>query len=443
MVRRDARNAFFLSLPLTVVLAGAVFVLRGHANERSDRVYKQADLIAKVLALVDSNYVERFDDDKSWQLVYDGLKASTGKLDRYSVFLTPEESRPFAEETHKNYVGVGFSALPGAPVITVDFLFAGSPAEKAGIVAGDRVVAVGGRSLEGLAMDEAIQLVKGEPGTTVRLTVRGPDGGASRDVELERARIVQPTVLDARLVDPERKVGYVYVEGFGDSTVDELDLAMERLVAQGMTALIIDLRYDGGGLLDVCRLFANRFLTAGPIDGIKYRDEKEGVTHAADPAQCRWPTLPLALLVNGQTASAAEIVAGALQDHKRALLVGDRTYGKGVVQSIYQLPLDEASGRSATLKITTAEYLTPAGRIIEKSVTRKQKVLGGLEPDVRVRLDEARDGELTRRIRLLHVPEKWRDHHLAATRQTLPDARDRQVDAALAVLRGETPAQDF
>jgi len=113
------------------------------------------------------------------------------------------------------------------------------------------------------------------------------------------------------------------------------------------------------------------------------------------------------------------------------------------VQSIYQLPLDEASGRSATLKITTAEYLTPAGRIIEKSVTRKQKVLGGLDPDVRVHLDEAHDGDLTRRIRLLHVPEKWRDHHLAATHQTFPDTRDRQVDAALAVLRGETPAQDF
>jgi carboxyl-terminal processing protease len=442
MVRRDARNAFFLSLPLTVVLAGAVFVLRGRASEKSDRVYKQADLIAKVLALVDSNYVERFDDDKSWQLVYDGLKASTGKLDRYSVFLTPEESRPFAEETHKNYVGVGFSALPGAPAITVDFLFAGSPAEKAGMVAGDRVVAVAGRPLDGLAMDEALALVKGEPGTTVRLSVRRADGTTS-DVDLERSRISQPTVLDARLVDAERKVGYVYVEGFGDSTVDELDAAMERLEAQGMAALIIDLRYDGGGLLDTCRLFANRFIAAGPIVGIKYRDEKEGLTHSADPALCRWPKLPLALLVNGQTASAAEIVAGALQDHKRALLVGDRTYGKGVVQSIYQLPLDESSGRSATLKITTAEYLTPAGRIIEKSVTRKQKVLGGLEPDVRARLDEAHDGELTRRIRLMHVPEKWRAHHLEATQQTMPELRDRQVDAALAVQRGGTPAQDF
>lgn len=270
MVRRDARNAFFLSLPLTVVLAGAVFVLRGRASEKSDRVYKQADLIAKVLALVDSNYVERFDDDKSWQLVYDGLKASTGKLDRYSVFLTPEESRPFAEETHKNYVGVGFSALPGAPAITVDFLFAGSPAEKAGMVAGDRVVAVAGRPLDGLAMDEALALVKGEPGTTVRLSVRRADGTTS-DVDLERSRISQPTVLDARLVDAERKVGYVYVEGFGDSTV----------------------------------------------------------------------------------------------------------------------------------------------------------------------------GELTRRIRLMHVPEKWRAHHLEATQQTMPELRDRQVDAALAVLRGETPAQDF
>jgi carboxyl-terminal processing protease len=249
MVRRDARNAFFLSLPLTVVLAGAVFVLRGRASEKSDRVYKQADLIAKVLALVDSNYVERFDDDKSWQLVYDGLKASTGKLDRYSVFLTPEESRPFAEKTHKNYVGVGFSALPGAPAITVDFLFAGSPAEKAGMVAGDRVVAVAGRPLDGLAMDEALALVKGEPGTTVRLSVRRADGTTS-DVDLERSRISQPTVLDARLVDAERKVGYVYVRFATRPSTS----STWRWSSLGMTALIIDLRYDGGGLLDTCRL---------------------------------------------------------------------------------------------------------------------------------------------------------------------------------------------
>ena len=162
------------------------------------------------------------------------------------------------------------------------------------------------------------------------------------------------------------------------------------------------------------------------------------MTHAADGA-VRWPTLALLVTADGVGGGDRARAAGPW----RALLVGDRTYGKGVVQSIYQLPLDESSGRSATLKITTAEYLTPAGRVIEKSVTRKQKVLGGLEPDVRARLDEAHDGELTRRIRLMHVPEKWRAHHLEATQQTMPELRDRQVDAALAVLRGETPAQDF
>lgn len=442
MIRRDARTAFLLTLPLTAALAGAVLALRSHASERSERVYKQADLMAKVLALVDSNYVERFDDDKSWQLVYDGLKAATNKLDRYSVFLTPDESRPFAEETHKNYVGVGFSALNGAPLLTVDFLFADSPAEKAGMLPGDRVVAVDGVSLEGATLDDAIGRVKGEPGTKVKLKVEQAAGGV-RELELERSHIAQPTVLDARLVDPERKVGYVYVEGFGDSTVDEFDRAMASLEKQGLAALVIDLRYDGGGLLDTCRMLANRFLKEGAIVGIKYRDDKDGVTHSADPAQCRWPELPLAIVMNGQTASAAEIVAGALQDHKRALLVGERSYGKGVVQSIYQLPLDDTTGRAATLKITTAEYLTPAGRVIEKSVTRKQKVLGGLEPDVRIKLDEAHDQELMRRIRLLHVPEKWRDHHLEVTKQKMPELRDRQIEAALAVLRGETPAQDF
>jgi carboxyl-terminal processing protease len=292
-------------------------------------------------------------------------------------------------------------------------------------------------------MEEAITLVKGEPGTKVRLTILHAADGSRSDVEVERTKIAQPTVLDAEVIDPQRRVGYVYVEGFGDSTVEELDAAMARLTGQGITALVIDLRYDGGGLLDTCRVFANRFLASGTIVGIKGRDQKDGITHTADPAQCRWPDLPVALLVNGQTASAAEIVAGALQDHKRALLVGDRTFGKGVVQSIYQLPLDDSGTRVATLKITTAEYLTPAGRIIEKSVTRKQKVLGGLEPDLKVKLDEAHDADLQKRIRLMHVPERWRAHHLEATKTEMPALRDRQVEAALAVLRGETPAQDF
>jgi carboxyl-terminal processing protease len=448
---RDVRNGLLVSLPMSVaMIIASLVVARGRAEERPQRVFSQADLIAKVLTRLEQDYVERFDDEKSWELVYGGIKAMTKRLDPYSQFLAPEESRPFAEETHKNYVGVGFATDARAAPITIDYLFDGSPAERAGLLPGDRVVAIDGTAVDTLARDQAIERIKGEPGTTVRLTIeRGGEGGHQKgfveEMRVERARIPQQSVVGGELIEGGGGVGYVHVDGFGDETVKELDAAIEALLAAGMKALLLDLRSNNGGLLEVSRQFANRFLRAGAIVGIKYREPKEGVTHFADPAECRWPDLPLAILVNGDTASAAEIVAGALQDHHRALLVGERTYGKGVVQSIWNIPLDDRRGgeRKATLKLTTAEYLTPSGRAIEKRVTRQQKVLGGLEPDFTLRLDEARGKELAERLRLLHVPPRWRARHLANRGLVMPPLRDRQVDAALAVLRGETPAQDF
>lgn len=443
---RDVRNGLIVSLPMSVaMIVAAIVVARGRAEEHPQRVFAQADLIAKVLTRLEQDYVERFDDAKSWELVYGGIKAMTKRLDPYSQFLTPEESRPFSEETHKNYVGVGFATDPKAPPITIDYLFDDSPAARAGLLPGDRIVAIDGVAVDGLERDQAIEKIKGEAGTKVRLQVKVLADGRLEEKSLERARIPQESVVGGEMIEGADGVGYLYVDGFGDATVTELDAAMQPLLAAGMKALVLDLRFNNGGLLEVSRLFANRFIKSGPIVGIRYRAPKEGVTHSADPAECRWPELPLVVLINGDTASAAEIVAGALQDHHRAALVGERSYGKGVVQSIWNLPLDDAKGgeRKATLKLTTAEYLTPSGRAIEKRVTRQQKVLGGLEPDFTVRIDEARGKELTERLRLLHVPARWRARHLANRELKMPALRDRQVDAALAVLRGETPAQDF
>ncbi|MBL8841898.1 MAG: S41 family peptidase [Planctomycetes bacterium] len=446
---RDLRNGFLVTLPLSVALVcSALLMAHSRAEEESPRVFQQADLIAKVLTRLEQDYVERFDDDKSWELVYGGIKAMTKRLDPYSVFLTPEESRPFAEETHKNYVGVGFATNPAAPPITIDYVFDHSPAEKAGLVPGDRVVAIDGAPIEGLTRDAAIEKIKGQPGTTVQLTVVRAADGAEQKFGLERARIPQASVVGGEIIPGTDGVAYLYVDGFGDATVREFDYSMEQLAQRGMKALLLDLRSNNGGLLDISRLFANRFLRDGAIVSIRYRAPREGLTHRADPAECKWPDLPLVVLVNGDSASAAEIVAGALQDHGRALLVGERTYGKGVVQSIWKIPLgteeaNRADGGEATLKLTTAEYLTPSGRAIEKRVTRQQKILGGLEPDFTVRLPEERVAELAERIRILHVPARWRAQHLATHGRTLPPLRDAQVDAALAVLRGETPAQDF
>ena len=448
MTQREARTAFYLFLPLSLtLLAASIVVAKGPRMPLSDEAYDQIELFTRVSALIESKYVDEVD---TWDLLYAGLRGMTKELDHYSAFYPPVEGKRFSEETHRQYYGVGFSVRNGAPPLTIDYLFRGSPAERVGLQAGDRIIAVDGLPIDPEDIGAATARIKGPLGTRVKLTIEVKATGETKDFTVPRAQITQPTVFDEHFKDPHGRLRYLRVGAFGENTATEFDQKLKEIrtdaEAGQVDGLILDLRFNQGGLVPSCRLIANRFLKAGVIFGIRARDSDDNETKLADPDECWLPDLPLVVLINRYSASAAEILAGALQDHKRALLVGERSFGKGVVQSVYELKVsdDDTDERTAVLKFTTSVYLTPSGRVIEKSL-QEQEAGGGLQPDLKVDLSAEKGAlvELDQRFTLLEIPARYRAEVLASRGQELPDGNDRQLEAAVRVLHGETIAQDL
>lgn len=447
MTQRDAKTLFLLFFPLSLsLLAASILVAKGGGLSRSDAAYHQIDVFAQVATLIENNYVEDVD---GWELLYAGLRSMTEELDAYSEFFPPEEGKRFSEETHREYFGVGFSVRNDAAPITIDYLFEGSPAEKAGLRPGDRILAVDGEAVDAdLDVSRATQLIKGPLGTRVKLHVRVQASGEEADFTVARAKIVQPTVFDEHYVDPEGKLAYLQLTAFGESTADEFDRALERLrpgIEDGsITGLILDLRFNQGGLVTSCERIANRFLREGVIVANRRRNAEESDCTYAIPEECWFADLPLVVLINRYSASASEILAGALQDHRRALLIGERSFGKGVVQSVWQIPIDEDhKDPAAVLKITTSVYLTPSGRVIEKTL-QSQNGAGGLEPDIKILTDSDQFmADLQHRFYLLQIPAAYRDLVLADREIEIPRVDDRPLEAACRVLRGDTVVQDL
>ena len=444
MSQRDAKTALVLFLPLSVtLLAASILVSSGGGMTPSDSAYDQINVFSQVVALIEEDYVEDVD---GWSLLYASLRGMTRELDRYSSFYPPAEGQRFSEDTHREYFGVGFAVRPETPPVTIDYLFKNSPAEREGLKPGDRIIAVDGVPIDEEDVGKATAAIKGPLGTRVNLTVVTAASGTEREFTVTRAKIQQPTVFMDHFHDPNRSIAYVRINAFGENTADEFDAVLKQCLERGesLQGLVLDLRFNQGGLVPSCVQIANRFLSSGVIVAIRHRDEEKSKVEMANRSDCWAPELPVVVLVNRFTASAAEILAGALQDHKRALLVGDRTFGKGVVQSVYQIPIGEDDERSAVLKFTTSVYLTPSGRVIEKSL-QSQKGSGGLEPDVSVRLGEDDQAliDLQRRFEILEVPGEYRDAYLAARDRSMRERNDPQLDAALKALQGETLAQDF
>ncbi len=438
MSQRD-RTALYVTLPLSAAMLGAaVFVSYAGGMRRDDRAYQQIDIFTRTLNLVEQQYVEEVD---SWEIVYDALEGLVER-DPYSRFYDPSGAQRFNEDTHREYYGVGM-VVPREGPLRIEYLMEDSPAEKAGLMPGDEILAVDGVNVEDLPEQDATAAIKGPLGTQVEMTIKVAASGQVRDFQVRRDKIAQRTVFRDHFQDPEGKIGYIRIEGFGENTAKEFDEILKDLLRKDIESLVLDLRYNQGGLVPSCRLIANRFLDEGILFGVRHRNSENDRSYTADPRECMAPDLPMVVLINEDTASAAEIVAGALQDHKRGLLVGTRSYGKGVVQSIYPIPLDNENHDTVVVKITTGEYLTPAGRIIEKQVKRKTPVRGGLDPDVKIELPKEQRSNLLERMSLIRVPAKYRDEYLAYHERVMPKRTDRQLDAALKVLRGETVAQDL
>lgn len=340
----------------TVKMLGDSSVVGKNTNEK----------LEDIQALIDKNFY--FEDDE--QQKQDGIVKGylEGLDDPYSVYYTAEEYASFMEDTEGEYVGIGVQVSQNAEtkVITVVKVFDG-PAKEAGIKDNDIITKVEGKDVSDQDIDAVVDKIRGVEGTEVTVTVYRSSDGEDHDFTVKRRKVENPTV-EYKMLD--NKIGYIEVSSFYEVTADQYTTAVKDLEKQGMKGLIVDLRNNGGGLLDTAVEMLDFMLPAGKL---VYTEDKEGnVTSEYKSTDVEQFTKPLAVLVNGYSASASEIFAGAIKDYGTGTLVGTNTFGKGIVQRMF--PLDDGSA----IKLTIAKYFTPNGNDIHEV---------GIKPDHEVELD--------------------------------------------------------
>lgn len=279
---------------------------------------------------------------------------AANSLDLYSTYLTPDQLAEVYSQIEGNFVGLGVELKAQGDALLIVRVISGSPAERSGMRAGQRIVAVDGRPTRDLSTERAANLLQGPAGSVVHLTLQDPDG-SSQSMAVRRQRVEVPSVDDVQILDRNQGIGYLKLTCFQKTTAHDLDVALWNLYHAGMRSLIIDLRGNPGGLLVAAVEAADRFVERGVIVSTRGRSFQEDLTYSAREAGT-W-RVPLVVLVDQDSASAAEIFAGAIRDHQRGTIVGKRSYGKGSVQGIFPLT---ASG--AGVRLTTARFYSPGGR---------------------------------------------------------------------------------
>lgn len=329
-----------------------------------DSPYEMYTLFSKVVEQVRANYV---DADKSdyQDLIEGALKGMLQSLDPHSQFMDEEAFKAMKEDTAGKFGGLGITIGVKDGLLTVIAPMEDTPAFRAGLLSGDKITEINGDSTEGLALEDAVKKLRGDPGTPVKIKIFRPKTQLLKEFELERAIINVPSIKDTRVL--ENGIGYVRMLQFGEDTAADLQAALDTLEAQKVRALVLDLRSNPGGLLTAAVEVAQKFLSRGDlIVFTRGRDNRMERSYRAR-ARKTFPGVPMVVLINGYSASASEIVAGALQDNRRAVLVGEKSFGKGSVQSV----LPQEAGTA--IRLTTAKYYTPSERVIHDV---------GIEPDV-------------------------------------------------------------
>ncbi|MEX0714621.1 MAG: S41 family peptidase [Pirellulales bacterium] len=336
----------------------------------------------EVLSQIDAHYVEKVDDRDLFEGALTGM---VKRLDPYSAYIPPAESTEFRESLDQQFGGIGIEVSwdPQTKLLTVLSPLVGSPAYDAGILAGDKILLIDGESTEGFNIQDAVQRLKGQPGEPVRLTVLHEGDSRPVDIDLKRAIIEVDTVLgDTRAADGswnfflnDTKIGYIRVVGFGERTTSELQRALAHLAREKAEGLVLDLRYNAGGLLKSATSTCDLFIKRGRIVSTRGRDRTDREVFEAS-GNAPYADLPLVVLMNRFSASASEVVAACLQDHGRAAVVGERSFGKGTVQNV--IPLEE--GKSV-LKLTIATYWRPSDRNIDRGKNAKEEDAWGVTPN--------------------------------------------------------------
>jgi carboxyl-terminal processing protease len=352
-----ARTIIVAGTLLAALVTGGWLLQRG-ARTGTFTAYEGAQLFESVFRRVENDYVDPVEDSALYRKSVDGLLYEL--RDPYTTFLPPDRFARLNETTSGNYAGLGVELDLRDGWLIVVAPLPGGPAERAGLQPGDRIIEIGGKSTKGWTNEEASKAVRGNAGSLVTLKIERPGISAPMELRLQRTTIHQSAVRRTALLGDG--VGYIDLKAFSDSTAKELSGAITNLLGRGMKTLVLDMRTNPGGLLTQGVRVSDLFLNPGQrIVSMRGRVPDANRDYADTAAQ-RWPNLPLMVLVDGRSASAAEIVAGALQDHDRAVIVGTPTYGKGSAQTVVSF------GSEGGLKITTARWFTPAGR----SIARRQ-----------------------------------------------------------------------
>ncbi|MFA5147100.1 MAG: S41 family peptidase [Candidatus Omnitrophota bacterium] len=356
---------------ISSIAIGAYDQPRKETAKSKDDLYAQVELFADAISVIRSGYV---DEVESKKLIHGALRGMLGSLDDFSEFMEPDEFNEMQMEAKGEFGGIGIEVGMRDGVLTVIAPIAGTPAEEAGIKPGDRIVRINGKSTKDMTLDESVKTMRGEPGTPIALTIWREKDEKAVDLAIKRDIIKIHSIKNAVIL--EDGIGYVKIAEFQENTPRDLETALKKLEAGGMNALILDLRNNPGGLLETAVEVSEKFLPKDtPIVSIKGRAAEQNTVFRSS-GKLLHPDYPVVILVNEGSASASEVVGGALQDNKRAIIMGMKTFGKGSVQTV--IPLRDGSA----LRLTTASYFTPGGRMIRNQ---------GVIPDVTVEWEDARD----------------------------------------------------
>jgi carboxyl-terminal processing protease len=364
-----------LKISLIVVFALFMGMVTPKIFYAIDLTYQQLKVLIDVISIVKDHYVDDIDTQK---LIYGAAEGVVRQLDDFSQFMDPDVNKRVASDTEGEFGGLGIRIISRDKYITVVTPLPGTPAYEAGVFPDDRIIQIEGKSTYEMPSEEAVKILRGRPGTKVKITIArktekaGKDEWSTKEFTLERS-LIKPEAVEHRML--ENKIGYIYIFEFTGHVAEDTLTALKDLEKHGMKALILDLRYNPGGLLTDAVDIASYFLSGKKMivytKGRKDEDNYEFKSNKHAP----YEDLPMTVLVNGGSASASEIIAGAMQDNKRAKIIGTKTFGKASVQSI--IPLSDGSG----LRLTVAKYYTPSGRMIH----RDKKGHGGISPDIEVK----------------------------------------------------------
>jgi len=382
-----SRKLLLVAVLIFAVASAGIFVGRWTISSMAaeSEGYEELKIFSEALSLVRKNYVE---DIKPKELIYAAVKGMLSSLDPHSAFMTPEQYREMQVDTKGEFGGIGIQIGIKDSMLIVIAPIEDTPAYKAGIKAGDKIVKIDGQFTKDMSLEDAVSKMRGAPSTIVKITILREGWKETKDVAITR-QIIKIKSVKSKLM--EDGIGYVKLTQFQEQTASDLSDAMANLTKKHVSSLILDLRNNPGGLLNSAVDVSSEFLSPGKLV-VSIKDRKgEKVEYRSSENKSN-STMPMVVLVNHGSASASEIVAGALKDWNRAVIIGTQTFGKGSVQSV--VPLSDGSA----LRLTTARYYTPKGTSIQST---------GITPDISVKA-ELREGEKSRPA----IREKDLERHL-------------------------------